>query len=1072
MYRHFPQTQAYYYFNCEIKNPVKTADGGYIFSYFPWSPNLHSMGPLDYYTIKTDSNFIPEWKKPYYASAISLPTGGIILVYGSTIEKVTPSGTQIWIKHMSSSESTIINDGVSYSDKIRFVGRKSGNTGYPYFGATSQAYTLLMDTAGSFISHSLYTTSYAGDADFSKIKRDLQGNFFVYSNQSDLMLSASNMSLAKFDASFNFVWGKTWSSSSQPLLVSDIDILPNGRIFATGMIRGNYPYSYPAMGALLKFDSQGNLLDQKYFEGRYKISGLSKLLNGNYIVSSSKGFQDSLFLFETDTAMNVSWYKNCGRGTAIGTSIQKNNTLFTPTFYGSNPVIISNSINGNSCASYSMTYSKLTSTVNLSSFTLSAATSSAAVYSGTINVLNTQSYLDSCKCPVFIPVLQNNLCVGNTGTIGIIGHGNLSWYSTATGSTFIQSGNQFVYTSNTPTVKTVYAQDSSCGANPTRTQINITVYSIPVLTLSPLNPTICAGSQVFVSASGANSYSWTSFQGNSYVQNFNPSVSSNYTVTGTVAPGCSDTKTMSVSVVAPPSITLSPLPPICIGSTATLNALGAATYTWYWPGNVSANTPSLSVTPTSPGQSFYTVYGSNGFCSSSQQATVIVSSYPSISAFITPSVICAGQSSTLTAIGAASYTWNTSSTNYSLVESPSVSTIYTLQGANLYNCVSSETLFLTVIPQPTLNISSSAYSVCEGAQVTLSATGASSYSWSNGFNTNSFTVAAPNGISVYTLTGANSICTKTASTQLYAFPNPSISFVSSPSVFCEGKTTTISALGANSFTWSNFSTNNNIVVTPTTHTTLIVYGANGTCIQSDSINLIVYPNPTIALTVSDQDLCLGESVSLLVSGANYYLWNTGSIMNLIYETPLITTNYSIMGTSANGCSDSKAVTINVHSLPQIIINSSKPNICVGESCTLTASGALSYSWSSGTGSSLIVTPVTTSIFTVSGTDVNGCLGTGSINQLVNLCTGMGPSFESNPLVSISPNPSLSYFVLHLNSFSESSYAIIYTSSGSVIHEQKITSSETHFDFSSEVSGVYYLKLSGLEKPYAFKLVKQ
>jgi len=789
LYRHLPQTQASYYFNCETKNPVKTQDGGYIFSYFPWSPNLHGISPADFYTIKTDSNFIPQWKKPYFSGAISLPTGGIILVYytgidylsgysGMHIEKVTVSGVQVWIKNISTAQATRLNDGVYYGNKVRFVGRKAGDTGYPYYAPTSQAYTLLMDTAGNFISHSLFNTSYSGDADFTKIERDSQGNFFVYS--SDMVLSTSNMTIAKFDSNFSFVWGKTWSSSTQPLLLTDIDILPNGRIFATGMIRGNYPYNYPVMGALLKFDSHGNIVDQKFFDGRYKISGLLKKANGNYIVSSTRGFQDSLFMFETDTAMNIAWYKFCGRGTSIGTSIQKNGTLFTPTFYGSDPVIISNDLIGNSCASYSVAYSKLTSSVSLTNFSLSSVTSSAVINSGTINIISHQTYVDSCNCPVFISVNQNNFCVGNTGTISIVGTGNLSWYSTATGNSFIQSGPQFVYTSNTPTVKTVYVQDSACTLNLNRTQINIVVNALPTLTINPLNPTLCLGN-----------------------------------------------------------------------------------------------------------------------------------------------------SSTLTASGANTYTWNTLSNNSSIIVTPSMNTTYTVSGSSINNCKSSQTIALTV-----------------------------------------------------------------------------------------------------------------------------------------------YPKPTVIVSVSDPDICIGENVTLLSSGAQYYSWNTGSTVNVIYQSPLTNTSYVVTGATPQGCTDTKTIAITVHSLPIITLNSSHQPMCIGESATLIANGANTYTWGSTVGASIVVSPTSNTKYYVATSDLYGCAGADSITQYVNLCTGI-KSFSDDPSsITILPNPSQGIFTINLNSINEKTYFEIYNSIGQLIHSQKITELNPIIDLENQASGIYYLQILGQEGPLTQKLVKQ
>lgn len=1072
MYRHFPQTQAVYS-NCEIKKPVKTVDGGYVFSFMPWSPNLHGAYPVDQYTIKTDSNFIPQWKKPYYASAISLPTGGIILVYGGTIEKVTASGAQMWIKYMTGGESTILNDGVYYSNKVRFVGRKSGHTGFPLYSPTSQAYSLLMDTMGVFVSHTLFSTSYSGDADFSKIERDPVGNFFIYSNQSDLLFSSSNMSLAKFDSSFTFVWGKTWASSSEPLLITDIDFLANGRIFATGMIRGNYPYNYPMMGALLKFDALGNLIQHKFFDGRYKISGLSQKSTGNYIVSSATRFKDSLFMFETDTAMNISWYNHCGVGTSIGTSIIKNNTLYTPAFFSSNPIVISNGLNGNSCASYSTGYSPLTSSIGISNFTLSPTTSSATINSGTTNVLTTQSYVDSCKCPVSIPVYQNNMCVGNTGTISIIGTGNLSWYNTATGNSFIQSGSQFVYSSSTPTTITVFAQDSACASNPHRTQINLAVHAIPSLSFSPLNPTICAGSNVFVSASGATNYNWSGFSNNSYVQNLSPSVTTIYTVTGTVAPACSDTKTVGVYVVPYPVLTISPpgMVSACIGSSVTLSAGGATTYTWIASGSNSSN---ITVSPTIPFNTTYVVAGRNSFCTSYAQTTVVALSNPTIS--ITGLLnICAGTTSTLVASGANTYTWSNASTGSVMVVTPTNNMSYTVSGASSNGCINSQSIAVNTFPQPSVEATPSSYSVCEGESVSfsISTAGVSSFTWSNGTSSSSL-VALPNlGTNVYVLSATNGTCSKSTSVTVYAFANPSLSFIASPTVFCEGITTTITAFGASTFTWNNFTNNNSLIVTPTANVSYSVTGSNGYCSTSDSINLLVHPLPSLTLSASAASICANAMVTLLVNGAQHYMWNTGSTVNILYQSPQASSIYTVTGTNTYGCSDTKTIGIIVHLLPLVYANSSQPMLCIGEQATLSATGANTYTWNSGDNSpSLTISPNQTTTYTVVGLSTYGCINEAYITQVVTPCTGINSSETANTIFSFFPNPFSDDLKISCETINEKMHAEIFNVLGQSVMIQKITEPVSILNLKDFANGVYYLKVTDGKSSLTQKVIKQ
>ena len=978
-----------------MREPVKTQDKGYILGFFPWSANLHGMYPAALYTIKTDSNFVPQWKKPYGAGAIPLPTGGIILIYQSGsgsatyssmhIEKVTASGVQVWIKNMSVNEATLLNDGVCYNNKVRFVGRKAGNTGFPMYAPTSQAYTLEMDTMGNFISHSLFNTSYNGDADFSKIKRDSQGNFFVYSQYNPV--SASNMTLAKFDSNFVFVWGRKWSAAADPLYLTDIDVLSNGRIFATGMIRGNSPYfGYAPMGALLKFDSQGNLIAQNFFDRKYKISGLCKKPNGNYVVSIAKGFQDSVFIFETDTSMNIQWHKLCGKATAIGTSIIQSNTLYTPLFYGSDPLIISNDLMGNSCGSFSVPDSKLTSTVGITGFTLSPTASSAAVNAGTINVITAQTYIDSCKCALFIQNGQFNVCVGNTTTLNVAGTANLSWYATAAGNSFIQAGPQFTFSSNVPTVVTLYVQDSTCSANPNRMPVNINVYSVPVLTLSPANPTICAGSQVLVTASGANTYTWSGFVNNGPAQNFNPASTTVYTVTGSVAPSCTNTKTMAVVVMPQLTLSISPPTTVCVGSTGTVGVSGANSYSWVGSG---LTTPSFTINPASIGQTAYSVYGFSGACTALAQTTVWAQVPPSLSVSASALTVCAGSSFTLSASGANSYTWSGLSNSYTAVAIPTANTTYTAYG-KLYNCVNSQTIAITTMPQPTLTPVASAGSVCVGGQVTLSVTGATSYTWSGGVVSNTLAaIIATNTSFTVAGTGSN-FCLGTSSIAVGVYPNPWIYAWPSGNYICSGDSVQIFAGGAATYTWDNGMITNPIKVAPDYETTFTVWGTDSnSCTGSANVQLYVKPRPNVIITSEQTSICPGETATLSCTGANICIWNSIYFGSSIQVSPPGTTTYVVVGTT-NGCSGTATVVLFV-------------DFCVH--------------------------------------------------------VGLDSEQDPASGISVSPNPTTGNITVSLPSMNSSMVLRLYNAIGQLILEERPDSENLQINLQGHASGVYYLRLN-------------
>jgi len=911
------------------------------------------------------------------------------------------------------------------------------------------------------------STSNNSNIDFNKIRRDTLGNFFVYST--NFIFTATGMCLAKFDTSFTFLWAKT----SSDFILEDIDVLPNGRIFASGNANIISGYAYNA--ALMKFDSQGNCVSQCYIDRRGRARGLCKKPNGNYISSISRSL-DSLSTFETDTMMNISWSKLQNKGRCIGSSVIENNTLITPVLSHGHPVLTSSDLNGNNCTSLADSLSKITTNYSLSSFTLSPISCSATIVSHTDSAIDQQNYTDSCNCTILqTNPASKNICINTTSTLSVVGSNTVNWYSSPTGTNSIGSGSNIVYSSGTTTVSIFYVRDPMCYFTGGNVSITLTVNPVPSLTLSPISPTVCLGKPVTLMASGATFYHWEfSNEDWGFINDDTVSVtllsSEILTVTGTGGYGCSDTKTLSVIVnTNVPSLSVTPLQFFCQGVPfISFSVSGANSYLWsngITTNSFAVNSPSTNLS--------YTVSSTLGACTSTVETMAILKPSPTVTMAASASSICAGESVTLSSTGASTFDWISIGSDSLVVVNPTANTIYTLTGTNTNYCTDTQTLEISVSQQPTLSVSVSAYSVCEGASVTLSVSGANSYSWSTGDSTNSFNVSALLGNTIYTVIGANGSCTRTTSAFVYASAIPTLNFVSSPTVFCEGKTATISVFGANTYSWSNSSTTNSIVITPTANVNYSVSAANGNCFSSDSINLIVYANPTLVISASDQDICVGETITLLANGAAYYNWNTGSTVNIIFQSPQTNTVYSVIGTNAVGCSDLKTASISVNPLPLIILNTTQSVVCAGETSTLSASGGISYAWNGIPGTSTIaISPLINTSFTVSVVDINGCSGQNTIDQFVSLCTDLQLLNQRGIFISASPNPSNGQFQLDINIFDKHSTLEIYNVIGELVWTQKIEQQTSFIDLKNQAAGVFYLKLCGQQKPVTLKMVKQ
>lgn len=220
------------------------------------------------------------------------------------------------------------------------------------------------------------------------------------------------------------------------------------------------------------------------------------------------------------------------------------------------------------------------------------------------------------------------------------------------------------------------------------------VSAAPGMTLTAVTSPSCgAGTATanVVGGTGPYTYTWSPTGGNNAVVSGVPAGIYTVTVKDASSSGCNvATATVNLSNVTP-TITAAD-GNVCAGSSITLTASGATTYSW----NTGGSGASVVVTPTA--STNYTVTGFNGSCSSNFVVNVTVNPNPTVTAVSSASVICAGQSATLTANGATSYTYYPGAiTGNPIAPSPSVTTTYTINGIDGNGCFHSTTLVQTVV---------------------------------------------------------------------------------------------------------------------------------------------------------------------------------------------------------------------------------------------------------------------------------------------------------------------------------------------------------------------------------------
>ncbi len=461
---------------------------------------------------------------------------------------------------------------------------------------------------------------------------------------------------------------------------------------------------------------------------------------------------------------------------------------------------------------------------------------------------------------------------------------------------------------------------------------------------------------------GATTYSWVSVSGGVvFTPPTGTSVAITYTAPGTYSIGVvafngplpvGTSNTMIVTVSASPTITLASQT-ICTGSSATLTANGATSYTW----NTNATTNSIIVSPAT--NTTYVVIGANGTCTASATSSVVVGNFLSISAGASNASVCPGSAVTLTAAGATTYTWvappsTTLSTTSSAVANPTTATTYTVY-ATQGTCNGMLTVQVGMSAGLTLTLAASSATVCPGQTTTLTATGAVNYTWSPGSSLSTtsgpVTNASPNTATTYTVLGNNGAgCNGSAQITVNLGSSPPMLISSTASAVCTGFNSTVTASGANSYTWtgSTFTTSiiqPSISVGPGTYT---VFGGSGAgCNSFSVITINLAPPLNIQVTQSSFTTCMASNypqfskpIILNATGGSIYNW---SPCNYTYMTicigptvtvrPPTSTCYTVTGSTAV-CSGSAVVCVTVVPQFTMAVTPIQPIICLGDSIVL------------------------------------------------------------------------------------------------------------------------------------------
>ncbi len=459
----------------------------------------------------------------------------------------------------------------------------------------------------------------------------------------------------------------------------------------------------------------------------------------------------------------------------------------------------------------------------------------------------------------------------------------------------------------------------------------------------------------------------------------------------------------SISVTAQITSPTTPTVSICAGGDQLFTTAPCTNCDYQWFRNNQPITGANAPTYTATTAGAYFVRTTNGACAAqSSTVTVNVIGGTVTASANPPSLNCPGNVQ-LCASGASTYRWNPGNLAGSCITRNLTQTsTFTVTGTT-GTCTNSATVTVTVAAPPTVTASASPNPRCGPGQISLTATGATTFRWSPGNTIGSPITRSVNQTTTFTVTGTTGNCTNSATVTVQVLPAPKITASASPASICPGGSTTLTASGAQSFTWmpGNLS-GSSVVVSPSQTTTYTVTGSDGNCTSTAAVTVTVITGG-LNIVANNTNLPCPGPVTMTASGAQFYTWQPGGYTTATVGINLLqTTTFTVTGRQGS-CTNTATLTVSVGPGIQVNATASPSSLCQAGSVNLSATGATTYRWLPGNlfGATITRNVSQTTTYTVIGTTGN-CTNSATVTVTV----GAGPSLSptASPATSCPGNP--------------------------------------------------------------------
>ncbi len=550
--------------------------------------------------------------------------------------------------------------------------------------------------------------------------------------------------------------------------------------------------------------------------------------------------------------------------------------------------------------------------------------------------------------PVIDMIAPTELCSGEIATVYGVGGVDYEWdlgVDPNSGQGIIYSGSSMEIQPFSDTTYSVIGYDKfGCKGKASR-QVRLKQGPI-VKVVDSLNK-VCPNEAASITMGSAAGYTFL-WQDGSTGSSLRKKISTNeYWKVKVSSNGCIDSLTVPVYVYNLPLVDIVAKDEVCAYDTVKLKVVGSSTKVeWLYPaaGDV------LETTDVPDGQVEYQVigYSAEGCPSIATHAVNVV--VPVQVIIDAPDSVCAGKTAELKAQGnVESYKWYANDTYFDfkaetdfIVREPMM---FKLEAIDGNGCRSRDSFFVDTISHPVIKLTGD-LEVCPGDYAQVDASGATEYLWHDGVTDSHRAFKVDKETLKVTVTGTRNGCTSQSSFVIGHLPVPEL-WVDGDSTVCPGRTTTLRAHGAESYSWGYGLDGETLEVSPNiaTNYTLTGVGSNG-CVGSKTVRVSLRNLPDIKFT-GDVNVCKDSMATIVASGAMSYAWTHGRQGDRIREKISEETTFEVIGVDSFGCQSSATYTV-LPVDPPTLSYLGNVSECLGDYVHLRAQGATTFEWIYGT----------------------------------------------------------------------------------------------------------------------------